>query len=461
MKHFLYSRRPIFAEARVIRFAGGSNVPGAGPDTPPPTTETKVDAQSNAVNIAKHKDVHAEASQRITGLKTELAKLNKGLSAVAKFRDQVVKDRKVDATQAEKLGIEDVNGDKVVDQNDVDVAHTNADAAVKKVEGDMNTALGDKAASIDAIKQTGPAGKIDGALLQLQDAMNGDGSLGETLVAIAEVIKILQDLFKGGDGSGSAKGGPESGKSGPAGEKADVKKMLEDTKKDKPVVDTLTKLAADKTAQLDGPNPPGKRQGLQTARTTLTAKEQLLVGQQADLSRLEGETQKDQGKIDIKKAIVTGTKGEVEVLKAGLRNAEADIKKLEADIKKINQVKTATTESKDKFSASTGAIRAALDSMIGKVTEADVKTDLQSVKTALDAATVGVAANELDLAMTLPVNVIALQKSFFDQGVTNTADFGIDPDTKKVGNPDAFLKGVQQLIQKATPKPKAPVAPHT
>ncbi len=438
MKHFLYPRRQsLFAEARLIRMAGEM------PEAP-------VDAPAKSVDNAKRVDDHTKAKGLMDKAKANLAKLKTQLDGVAKLKEELTATpgAKVDAAKAEKLGVVDSDTDDDIDATDVDARTTALEAEAATHQETIDTARTDMATSIDAIAQSGPAGKIDAAVLKMQNAMNGDGSLGEMLVAIAEVIKTLQDLFKGVDGSSS--GGPESGKSGPAADRKEVKDMFDDAKKEKPGITDLDLLVTHKQTQIDGPPNPGKKATVDNARTALTAKQQSVVTEEAALAQLEGANPKVQADIDTQKVKVAGIKGEVEVLKTGLSNAEAELKKLESDIKKIKDAKQSTEESKDKFNTSIGAVRAALNSAIGKMKDGEPKDDLKAVEGALNGSTVVVDGNKIDLVMNLNAGTDAVdfQQSFIDQGVTNTAEFGIIPPGTKVGNPDALMKGIQQLIAK-------------
>ncbi len=145
-----------------------------------------------------------------------------------------------------------------------------------------------------------------------------------------------------------------------------------------------------------------------------------------------------------------------------MKNAQADVAKLSVDIKKIDTVAGQGEEAVKKFNAYRGSIRAGLGSMIEKVKDDEVKKDLTLIDKALSDNNATLAPNGLEVVFKLPAGndgaPIDFQKAFTDQGVTNTADFGIDPATRIVGNPDALMAGIQQLLKKVGAKVEADAA---
>ena len=433
MTHFLFpSRRQLFHETRLLRMAPP---PGEMPDRP-------VDGPQKSVDNAKHREVNAEAGKRLTAIKDRIARMKADMDSVAKMKETGT----VDAAKAKALGIKDVDTPGI-DDKDIDAHKAELEAKIKTEQGEADKAVAEMATSVDAIAQSGPAGKIDAALLKMENAFKNGGSIGEMLVAIADVMKTLQDLFKGVDGSGA--NGAESGKSGPAASRKEVKDMFDDPKMKAANADTLEEMVDAKQDLLDKA-PNGIRVKLPAARTAAGNARALVGPIQQQLDALNQAEVKDPAAISAKQAELTGAEAKAKGLEDAVKTMEAEEKKIMADIKKIEETKKEIGESKDKFNASVGAIRASIDSTISKMPEGEPKDDLQTVADALDGAIVDLEANQFDMKMDLKAgtDAIAFQKAFISNNVTNTASFNIDPAPggTKVGDPEALMKGIQQLI---------------
>ena len=435
-----------FHEARLLHFSGGPDVPGSA------------EAPKPVVDVDKQKDVHAKAAERIAKTKETMATLQKKLDALKKFQDDAKKDGVIDETAATKLGVEDADNDDI-DHDDIEAAKKGLQDQVDTHQADINAARQEMAASVDAIKQSGPGGNLDAAMMQLTNAMQGGGSFGEAITAFATVIKELHDMFKGivsPDAAGA--GGPERGKSSVADDRATVKTMLEDAQKKDPNVDSLAELKDAKKKELDDPV-TGARKKAKQANDALTAANTDVATAKGQLSAAERAEPKDEGVINAKKVQVTQAEALVKVCEENLKSADAQVTKLEGELKKIADVEKQGKDTVDTFNAKRGELTARVHTIIEMVADKpEVRASLVVVHNALRNNNAQLGANGIDLGFTLPVtiNAVEFQKAFTDQGITNTAEFGIDTVTNIIKNPDALFKGIEQLLSKVTPpKPKA------
>lgn len=443
MHHLIRTSGIRFREARLLHFgAGGPDVPGSA------------EAPKPVVDVAKQKDVHDKAAERIKGIKEKMGTLQKKLDALKKFQEDAKKPgASVDENAAGRLGVEDADADDDIDHDDIDAATKELQGQVDTHQADIDAARLEMAGSLDAIKQSGPGGKLDAAMVQLSNAMQGGASFGEAITAFATVMKELHDMFKGivsPDATGSGRG--ETGETSVADDRATVKTMLEDAQKNDPNIDTLAKLKVAKQQELDHPA-TGARKKAQQANNALTLANADLATAKGGLADAERSTPKNDVLIGQRKEMVAQCEARVKASEENLKIADAQVTKLEGELKKIDDVKKQGKETVETFNAKRAEISARLLTMIDMVAnKPDVRASLVVVYSALMNNAV-LNANGIDLGFTLPmaINAVAFQKAFSDQGVTNTAEFGIDPMTNKIKNPDALLKGVEQLLGKVTP----------
>jgi hypothetical protein len=454
MTHFLFPRGRFFAESRLVRFAGETP---STPDTPPPA-EAKTERQSATVDP---KSAFRGAQERMKSSAAKLKQLQGKLDQIKKVQSTVGQDPDADAAHAEKLGLTDDEDNGFKDE--IDDAVKTAEAEVKKASDDVNAATQESDQHLETIAAKGPGGKLDAAFMRMSATMNDpNASVGEKLSAVIVAFSEMQNLFKGVSspaGAPGAKGGsgPEAEKSSPQGKKETVRQMMKDAGKDK-----ISDLKTDRETKVtDLKRQKGALDGaVTTSKTSLANEQATLATAKSDLETNKEDPAK-QNAVREAQVRVTVAEGTVKAAEEALASLNADLAKAEADVKTIKDVEDGGKESVDKFNAGRGAMSAALLSILEKVDDPDVSADLRIAHEALRGNNASLGENGIDLKFKIPMttNAVEFQQSFIDQGITNTAEFGIDPRTNVVGNPDAMLKGIQQLIGKAEAKVAKPAAP--
>ncbi len=442
-----------FREARLLHFSG------AGPDVP-----GSAEAPQPVVDVDKQKDIHGKAAERIKGIKEKMDTLQKRLDALKKFQADANKPgASIDQDAANKLGVKDVDADSDIDHADIDAAKSGLQAEVDTHQKDIDAARQEMAASVGAIEQSGPGGKLDAAMVQLTNSMQGGGSFGEAITAFATVMKELHDMFKGiVSPSASGTGGPEAGKPSVADDRATVKTMLDDAQAKDPAIDTLTKLKDAKKKELDDPV-TGARKKVKQANDALTAANTDVATAKGELSAAERTEPKDEAVVNAKKVQVTQAEALVKVCEENLKSADAQVVKLEGEVKKIAEVEKQGKDTVDIFNAKRGELTARLLTMFNMAAGTpDIQESIRVVHSALMNNDAKAGVNGIDLEFQLPntLNAVEFQKAFSDQGIMNTAEFGINRDTRIIKNPDALFKGIEQLLAKVNakvtpPKPKS------
>ncbi len=446
MMHFLFpSCRQLFHEARLLRMAGEET----GAQAPPPAEAKGEKAPSTPDPKATFR--MAQERMRFHGekLKTLQAKL-KGLQAL-----QAKMDAGNTPTEEEfaAYGVEAANASGTVDKTDVAAATKNAEAAMKPHLDAVAAAGTESDAQLSAIEAKGPGGQLDAAFMRMSATINDpNAGLGEKLAVLLQAFAQMQNVLKGivsPTVAATEKGGPEKSSMSPQGKRETVQRMMKDAGKN-----SVAMLRLDKEAKLTVmKTQKGPLETAVTASKTALGNEQLALSNAKTALETDKENSAKQQAVRQAEARVTMAEGAVKAAEQQLASLNADVAKVEADLKTIKDVEDGAKQSVTDFNVSRAAMRASLMSVIEKTTDADVKTDLQTVERLLNSNNASLAANGIDVEVHLNgVGTVDVQKAFTDQGITNTADFGIDPVSGKLTKPDALLKGVQQLLEKVAAK---------
>ncbi len=455
MKHFLFPRRGFFAESRLVRFAG--EAPSA-PDTPPPT-EAKTEKQPTTVDP---KSAFRGAQDRMKSSAAKLEAMQKKLDQIKKVQSNVGQNPDVDAAEAQNLGLTDDEDNGFKDE--IDDAVKTAEADVKKVSDEVNSATQESDQHLEAIAAKGPGGKLDAAFMRMSATMNDPkASLGEKLGAVIMAFAEMQNLFKGIGSPAAAPGakggkGPEANSSSPQGKKESVRQMMKDSDKDN-VADLKTDRETKVTA-LKGQK--GALEGAVTASKLSLANEQAsLVTAKAALETNKDDPAKQTALREVQTR-VTVADGAVKAAEQALASLNTDLAKAESDLKTIKGVEDDAKKSVEDFGQQKEIIEAKLTTLKDLPGLSDEQKDaVGELYDVLDWEDAGIASNGIDV--TLSINP-ARMETF----LVSMTKAGIDPKPMKIGtggvieDPAAFQAGMDQFIAKMTAagakKAEAPAA---
>jgi len=449
MKHLLFSHRPMFSEARLLRMAPPP--PGEGAKDAPPAAEAKAEKKAEGVDP---KIAFRKAQERLQASGTKLKELSAKLKALEDLKAKADAGKALTAAELEKHGVGDVDGSETVDADDVAKSAKKVESEMKAQQQSLDAASAETDQHLSAIESKGPGGALDAAFMRIDAVMsNPAASMGEKIAALFGALKGLQDVFKGiaSPGGAPSKATGEAKESTPQGKRESVRQMMKDAGKD-----TVADLKTDKEGKLTALK--GQKGAIEAAVTnakTALGNEQLALTTAKSALEANKDDPASQQAVREAEAKVTQAEANVKAAEQQLASLNADIAKAEADVKMVKEAGDAAKQSLDDFNHGRQVVAANLFTMLDGAKVVPVGKDwdrLEVVRSALANTVATLAENGLDIQLAIP-NTQDFLKPFVDNGV-DAKDLQTNADGS-LKAPEAFLTAVERLITTVRTNAKA------